>query len=175
LPLLTSPQCSGVAPKLLKAALTCEHINAKHTAQGTGHNRASSTRAATPHLIRPDVQGLPPHIQRSGFSDADTPASRSGAGTRQDNPLNAALPLSQPVIVIDSANADQVMMASPSIVKLASGRLLVVHECVPRHGRGRDSTSAIKFVRPPPRLSHVLHLTVSRSQHFSWMHTRLRG
>jgi hypothetical protein len=80
----------------------------------------------------PWLAGLPPSIVNSMWSAALVPASRWGSGTRDQDFLNASLPLSQPVTVVDFTDVSEVMLASPSIIKLDNGLLLVVLERVPK-------------------------------------------
>ena len=53
-------------------------------------------------------------------------------GTRARDPLDPGLPLAEPVSVVHHVNLSEVMLASPSLVRLDDGRLLVVLEVVPK-------------------------------------------
>lgn len=79
------------------------------------------------------LQHLPAGMQRSSFTRLDLPASLWGPKSGLGPPEGSSLPLSEPVVVIDAVDEQQTMMASPAIIKLQSGRLLEVHEVVPRH------------------------------------------
>ena len=72
-------------------------------------------------------------LRNSSFNQHDLPASCWGTHNVVEGQRDPGTPLSDPVLVIEAVDQNDVMVASPSIVKLESGRLLIVHEVVPRH------------------------------------------
>ena len=54
------------------------------------------------------------------------------AGTRARDHLNSSLPLADPVTIVEFVDVSEVMLASPSLVQLESGKLLAVLERVPK-------------------------------------------
>lgn len=66
-------------------------------------------------------------------------------------------------MVIDAVDQDDVMVASPSIVRLETGRLLVVHEVVPRHSVSAEASS--KKVRCSCTVSASQPVALEPSEH----------
>ena len=127
----------------LAATLTAnsDSVSRQRSGQlGTARSPAHTLSLRTRRLVQKRARNAAQQQAVATHASLDASAARQRGATLRNRPAVVA----DPVTIVDWIDADKQMMASPSIVRLQSGRLLVVHEQVPRHGtRAAASTKRV--------------------------------